>query len=160
MPSLHDESHSSSSGTGANPPRRVHTHPHRLSLRASGWQEPIGRTDSIDLARCKERRDRKLLTWDCIFMEELRLSKAAALLLVQGMPLSRLFPPDLTFCEGDTAHPWLSFKAPIVLLKRDIGSCTEAPPRLRNVWLGIVIGSEGFSEDEIRSVMLEAILSP
>jgi hypothetical protein len=96
------------------------------------------------------------LAWDRILIEEVRLSRAAAMLVVQGLPLSHLFPPDLTAYDG--ARPVLWFRAPPVLLHCSAVGTSQVPPKLQGVVLGVVVHTEGLSEDEIRARMLANVL--
>jgi hypothetical protein len=96
------------------------------------------------------------LTWDRILIEEMRLSRAAAMLVVQGLSLSHLFPPDLTVYDG--ARPVLWFRAPPVLLHCSTVGTSQVPPKLQGVVLGVVVHTEGLSEDEIRARMLANVL--
>jgi hypothetical protein len=162
MSPMHDEGSGSTPGPGADSSAGVQSHSYRMSLRASGWESPIGWTTHLEIRRVTHRQDDdegKVLIWDCLTIPELKLSKAAALLVVQGLSLGRLFPPDLVFCVGDGTHPFLSYAAPVLLLKRDVPSAVEGP-KLRNVVLGVVFQSMGYPEDELRSLMVAHVLSP
>lgn len=162
MSPMHDEGSGSAPGPGTDSSGGVQSHSYRMSLRASGWDSPIGWTDGLTVERVTHRNDHdegKVLIWDCLKIPELKLSKTAALLMVQGLSLGQLFPPDLVFCVGDGRHPLLAYSAPILLLQRDIPSALEGP-KLRNVVLGVIFQTTGYSEEELRSLMLAHVLSP
>lgn len=162
MSSMHDAGEGSSGFGGSYVADGIQSHSHRMSLRASGWESPIGWINELSVERVVHRRpddEGKALTWDCLRTPELKLSKAAALLRVQGLPLNHLFPPDLTFCMGDGMQSVLSYSAPILLLQRTVPSPVEGP-KLKNVVLGVVTSAMGYSEEEIRSLMLAHVLSP
>ncbi len=152
MPQVHDESHGGACGPSANPPRGLLPYPEGVTARASGWLTPVGTMHGIYV----ERIETPDFAWDRIFIEEMRFARAAALLLVQGIHLSMLFPPDLTLY--DKAQPVLWFRAPLVLLGRAALEVSQVPPKVRGVVLGVVVRAGGLSEDAIRARMLETVL--
>jgi hypothetical protein len=88
------------------------------------------------------------------------LSKAAALLLVQGMPLSRLFPRDLRFnVVGTTLEKTEDQGAPLILLRAKPPILTNGLPRVEGIVLGRVVSSEGLSEQEVLGLLVEAALA-
>ncbi len=105
------------------------------------------------------QEDDKALSWWRLAIPELRLSRAAALLLVQGLPLSRLFPPDVRFVDNTNEDEWVSFTTPIVLLKRGKGDALSTTTILTDLVLGVVMMNIDYSEEEARSIMLEQALN-
>lgn len=130
-----------------------------MTLRASGWNGPIGTVFGLRVQRFEKKEEGKVLVWDRLEFKELRLSRPAALLVVQGLSLNHLFPPDAAFCVGDTKHPELVFNAPMLLLQRN-AQVFSNPPKLLDVALGAVIFTKDYEEDDIRSEMLKSVLSP
>lgn len=159
MPPEQDESDGRSTATGTDAAAGVHEHPKRIELRASGWNGPIGWCGSLSMQRRKKEEGACLLQWARFDISELHLSKPAALLVLQGMRLNNLFPPDLVFTIDGVTQEYPSV-SPYVLLRAEPPNPLQPPPKLRAVVLGVVIQSEGFSEDEIRSAMLADALSP
>lgn len=129
-----------------------------MSLCASGWQSPIGTIRGLHLTRIEKKSEEKTLTWYKLAIDELVLSRPAALLVIQGMPLKNLFPPDCAFCTENTTSPVIVFNAPIVLLDREVRLLAN-PPKLTKVTLGMVLFTRGFTEEEIVSEMLASALS-
>lgn len=158
MSTAHDESSGSPSGSGTNPPGGLQSYPEQLTLRASGWQSPIGTVRGLRLARIEKKAEEKALAWYKLHIDELVLSRPAALLVIQGMPLKNLFPPDCAFCFENTMNPVVNFDAPIVLLNREVRLLSN-PPKLTHVALGVVLFSRGYTEDEILSEMISRVQS-
>lgn len=152
MSQVQDASSGSAAGSPADSPGGVLTYPNGVTAKASGWQTAIGEVSGLHIRRI----DSPELTWDLVCIDELRLSRAAALLMVQGGQLSRIFPPDLTFYEG--MHAVLRFRAPPVLLRREETHLFQVPPKVLGVVLGVVVRSGELSEDEIRACMLAHVL--
>lgn len=152
MQALHDEGDGGAAGPRSDPPRGLLPYPEGLIARASGWLTPIGRLLGVTVDRIETLE----LTWDRISIEEMRFTRSAALLLTQGMQLSQLFPPDVTFYDG--ANPILWFLAPPIIIARRETALFQVPPKVQGVVLGVVVRTKELSEDQIRARMLESLL--
>lgn len=66
------------------------------------WAQPVGYFDEISQQFVETRVGDHVIFWARVLVPELRLSRRAALLLLQGMPLGQLLLPnqDLRFSEG------------------------------------------------------------
>lgn len=152
MPPVQSEDLRGAAGPLTDSPRGLFTYPEGVVARASGWQTPIGTCRGITI----ERFTTSELTWDRVDIEEMRLGRASTLLLTQGMQLSRLFPPDVTFYDG--TRPVLWFHSPALLLKRTPTELFQVPPKLRKVVLGVVVHAKELSEEQLRASMLAVVL--
>lgn len=160
MSTVHDEGCGGAPRPGARSSDGVQSHPFRVVLQAGGWSCPIGWGQPLRVERIKQvLEEGKSLTWDRLELDEIKLSRPAALLVVQGLSLNQLFPPDLALHKEGDANPLRAYLAPILLLKRAMGQ--ELPGALlRNVILGAVLDSSGLSEEEIQATLLADVLSP
>jgi hypothetical protein len=94
------------------------------------------------------------VTFDCI-SAELVLSHVAAMLVMQGMKLSDLFPPDMRFMCGEHVLGL----GPYVFLKGDLSTVQDPPLRLKNLVLAMNIKApDGMKRDELLSVLLRGVL--
>lgn len=150
LPSEH-EGNRSSSGPGAHAPAGLDQDPHRIALCAPGWPGAIGWATDMQLRVVTG--DRGLL-WIRVDFAAIKLSRAAALLIVQGMKLQELFPSELC-----TDGKPLQLRDPL-LLKATPPNPLEVSPMLRGVVLGLVVHSTGFSEDEVRGALVASVLHP
>jgi hypothetical protein len=133
----------------------IHTNPERVELHASGWATSIGVADGMTVTSMVHPE--KKLTWLKIELGDVKLSRAAALLVAQGMRLQALFPPDLRFVRGGASS--VPYNGNVLLLLRALPpSPLQVSPTLQGVVLGLVLQAEGLDEEEIRGEMLATVL--
>lgn len=91
--------------------------------------------------------------WDQLGFDEVRLSHATALLVLQGLPPQKVFTPDTwLLCMGETIS-----KGPFILLKANF--CPhDTPPRLTGVVLACVNEVPEGAEREAFGVLVSTVM--
>lgn len=158
MSQVLDESSERPTGTGDAQAEGLHVHPGRISLRSSGWAEPIGYFNEMHWKMHTSKNDKGSVDWKRLDIPCLFLSKTAALLLVQGMPLTGLFPPDFRLAVGAADVPG-SFGSKHILLRAEPPLFLDPPPKVRHVVLGFVYEQQGLSDEEVLSLLVQEALA-
>lgn len=114
-----------------NPPAgpRIYESTQGLTLEAQGRQSPVGFTRKFHVTPRSTLVGERAVAWNHIEIPTFYLSQAASLLVLQGLPLSQLFPPDSRL--EDLAGPF-------ALLSADTRELHSGAPRLRFVVLAQV----------------------
>ncbi len=134
--------------------------PHRVKLVADGWNGPIAWGPSVHLNYClSSEQKEKRLDWLELRFEKLFFSKASSLLIVQGIMLQGLFPPNLVVLENGSSVCSEPFPTPPLFLFRqsDPIDYSKIPLSFRDVVLGVVLRVWGFTEDEQRATMVNNV---
>jgi hypothetical protein len=126
----------------------------RVELVGGGWSGSIGYCTTFSWERpCRNGG----VEWEKVTSPSFVFSQTAALLVAQGMKLSDLFPPDVSFVvphkEGD-----LRVRGPFLLLKGTFSRPSSPPLRLQDMVLARVsLVPGGMPDDEVRAVLLRAV---
>lgn len=157
MPPVHDEGNGSPKGTGADTSSGLDQDPHPVAVHAAGWSSPVGWSTPPRVKHITSPRGDAQLSWTCVELDEVKLSRAATLLFAQGLLLSNLFPPDVRFVSR---YAVFTYGSPPILLHAVPPNLSEVSPKLRKVVLGVVIQARGLEESEVRAAMLAHVLHP
>ena len=124
-----------------------------VTLRGGGWPGPIATASAF----CERPvRAEGGVSFTLYSLPSLTFAHATSLLVLQGMALQDLFPPDVRF-EMDAAGRTLA-EGPFVLLAGVLSKPWDLPSRLEGVVLGKVVDMpEGMTRDELLSLMLGAL---
>ena len=92
----------------------------------------------------------------------LKLSPTAALLVLQGMQLSQLFPDDAKFVHTHLEDPKQGLgeieRGPFILLAGKLTPFSDPMPRLLDVSLAAISGvPEGLTREEVAGALLTAL---
>lgn len=122
--------------TSAKPPSAggLHAHPQEVVLLASGWPSPPLRARELRVSTPPDILVGGVpIPWFRVDIPILRFSHAAALLVLQGLPPQRLFPPDAQFSACSAAPFGLA--GPLVLLRALYAPAYDPSPHMRDVVL-------------------------
>jgi hypothetical protein len=143
---MQDASCGDAPGTGAGWTERVYADPYGVKVTTFGRASPIGRCTPVVITR---KTGRKGLVWQRLDIDCLELSHVTALLVIQGLPLKKLFEgvsfSSSTFQQNGT----------FIFLRGELSSVRDPPPRLRDIVLVEVVT---LPDDMVEEEALEAFL--
>lgn len=139
----------------------LHENTHRMKwiLHAPGWPANpafaregsyVGKSTRLPLGR---------VLWRCFNFKELRLSASAALLILQGMPIKDIFPPDASLIEEPDEGAMVIHTGPFIFLKGTFDSL-HSPVCIHDmVVAGILEAPKGVEEKVLLGALLEEVLA-
>lgn len=148
MSTSSDESGGSSTTPASWGSRWILEDPNGVEFHASDSSEPLWRTPAITVTRIVADDGR--LVWDRVDVNTLLLPQTAGLLLLQGLQVTNLFPPDGYF-------PALRFGGPFLYLAGNV-VLSDPPPRVVGVRLGKIIRALEIPVGEIYGRLVESVL--
>lgn len=146
-------------GPGTEEARRVEQGPHRvdIALCGAGW------ADAVAHVRLQYKQEATLhprpsgLRYQRIDIESLVFSQVAAVLVLQGMTLQELFPPDAYF--QDRVQGALLARGPFILLKGTLSEGWDPPLRMQNVVLAALeFVPPDVTKEEVLALLLKEVL--
>jgi len=160
MPKDEDARGRNTTTTAADPARGVHQDPHRVTmpwvLHAPGWPtNPASAHAGTFSDRCTHLSNGPV-HWRAFYFKELRLSSGAALLILQGMLIKDIFPPDATLVEA--GDPLVIHTGPFFFL-RGVFDPLRTPVSLHDVVLASIIETVGEpAEQELLGALVGEVL--
>jgi len=144
---MQDEGHVDAPRAGAGGTEGLHQNPYQVEVTTFGRASPVGRCSPVIVAQI----NRAGLVWNRLDIERLELSHVSALLVIQGLPLKKLFEGVLF------SSPTFQFKGVYTLLRGGLSSPIAPPLRLEDIVLAEVVSAQDWSSEEILSAMLREV---
>jgi hypothetical protein len=154
MQEASDEGHEGAGSTEAAGSSRLGQDSYRVELVGGGWAGSIGHCTQIYWERTRNDGG---VEWERVASPAFIFSQSAALLVLQGMKLSDLFPADVRFVLSHL-EPYAGPRGPFVLLKGTLSTPGSPPLRIRDMVLAHIREvPKGMTRPEVLAALLRAV---
>lgn len=161
LQTIQDESHEGTARPGPDKACRLEQGPYQIELRGGGWAGPVGRASKLttesSALRVLPQGD---LRFTRVNIDAFIFHQVSSVLVLQGMTLQDLFPPDARFaCVRGNIEQQVLARGPFIFLKGALSEGWDPPLRLKGVVLAALESvPAGVTREEVLDCLLKEVV--